>query len=549
MGDVLESDCSVISSEGVQSRLGVTLHNSTQERDVWPRTLLIYSLFHVRDFGVCQTAQQNSRPTMTSSVLETQRRAHEERERFQDLVAAELATRHRKHIDKLVQQHRIHVYLDRIQERSRFLIDSYADADGARKAEIEAISNPPGNTDFVEFYNRLKDVKDHFRRHPDERIEVLEVELGKVDEDAEMEAIENMFSGEEMRGRFLDLNAPFELYINLKNVRRINYLAYISEFDKFAEGVCGVSAETRKGAEYKRYLTELVGYLENFLCRAMPLYDLNGLKAEVTTSVDEWAQSLDEEMTDPELFCAPCGKQFAKKSVFDGHLPGKKHKKAAEAFAANGAATIPGTSAKTRPSSLEAVKLLEVSVQRLAEALAAQREDTRDLVERKQTLSADEIEKAKALYDNQDYGQEEEEHFSAEEEEEEEDNNEIYNPLKLPMGWDGKPIPYWLYRLHGLGVEYPCEICGNFVYMGRKAFERHFQEWRHAHGMRCLGIPNTKHFQEITKIQDAYSLWEKLNSTKKAELFKADAMEEFEDAEGNVFNKKTFEDLRRQGLL
>ena len=39
-----------------------------------------------------------------------------------------------------------------------------------------------------------------------------------------------------------------------------------------------------------------------------------------------------------------------------------------------------------------------------------------------------------------------------EEEEDEEDEGEkpIYNPLNLPMGWDGKPIPYWLYRLHGL---------------------------------------------------------------------------------------------------
>lgn len=30
------------------------------------------------------------------------------------------------------------------------------------------------------------------------------------------------------------------------------------------------------------------------------------------------------------------------------------------------------------------------------------------------------------------------------------DEEAIYNPLKLPMGWDGKPIPYWLYKLHGL---------------------------------------------------------------------------------------------------
>lgn len=64
-------------------------------------------------------------------------------------------------------------------------------------------------------------------------------------------------------------------------------------------------------------------------------------------------------------------------------------------------------------------------------------------------------------------------------------------------GWDGKPIPFWLYKLHGLGVEYKCEICGNYSYWGRRAFERHFQEWRHAFGMRCLKIPNTVHFKVL----------------------------------------------------
>lgn len=56
--------------------------------------------------------------------------------------------------------------------------------------------------------------------------------------------------------------------------------------------------------------------------------------------------------------------------------------------------------------------------------------------------------------------------------EEEEEEERIYNPLKLPLGWDGKPIPYWLYKLHGLGVEYKCEICSDHVYMGRYVFFR-----------------------------------------------------------------------------
>lgn len=57
--------------------------------------------------------------------------------------------------------------------------------------------------------------------------------------------------------------------------------------------------------------------------------------------------------------------------------------------------------------------------------------------------------------------------ITAEEEDEDEDDGKVYNPLKLPLGWDGKPIPYWLYKLHGLGVELRCEICSDFVYMVR----------------------------------------------------------------------------------
>jgi splicing factor 3A subunit 3 len=79
----------------------------------------------------------------------------------------------------------------------------------------------------------------------------------------------------------------------------------------------------------------------------------------------------------------------------------------------------------------------------------------------------------------------------------------IYNPLRLPLGWDGKPIPFWLYKLHGLGQEYGCEICGNMVYSGRKNFEKHFGEPTHIHGLKCLGIPNGPLFKEVTQIDEA----------------------------------------------
>lgn len=84
--------------------------------------------------------------------------------------------------------------------------------------------------------------------------------------------------------------------------------------------------------------------------------------------------------------------------------------------------------------------------------------------------------------------------------------------------------------------------------------------------MRALGLPNTKHFHEITKIDDAlartYILlyvveWftddrtvaEKLKREGRNEIFEQETMEELEDEEGNVYNRKTYEDLKKQGLI
>ena len=35
-----------------------------------------------------------------------------------------------------------------------------------------------------------------------------------------------------------------------------------------------------------------------------------------------------------------------------------------------------------------------------------------------------------------------------EEEESDEEERPLYNPKNLPLGFDGKPIPYWLYKVH-----------------------------------------------------------------------------------------------------
>ena len=50
---------------------------------------------------------------------------------------------------------------------------------------------------------------------------------------------------------------------------------------------------------------------------------------------------------------------------------------------------------------------------------------------------------------------------------------------------------------------------------------QHYQHYLWS-GMRCLGIPNTAHFANVTQIEDAMALWEKLKIQKFDEAWKPD---------------------------
>ncbi|KAF5790505.1 putative splicing factor 3A subunit 3 [Helianthus annuus] len=67
--------------------------------------------------------------------------------------------------------------------------------------------------------------------------------------------------------------------------------------------------------------------------------------------------------------------------------------------------------------------------------------------------------------------------------------------------------------------------------------------------MHRLGIPNSKSFYEITSIEEVQRLWETIKEKQEASEWHPGSEEEFEDEEGNVYNKKTYDDLERQGLI
>ncbi|KAM0433927.1 hypothetical protein ACHAPT_003871 [Fusarium lateritium] len=498
-------------------------------------------------------------------VLEEQRYIHEDLERLEQGIADRIRDEPKHIRDRLNRDHEISQLLDQIQVQSNNLLDIYKDENGVRSQEIQQIGT---GDPFDEFYKQLKDVRDHHARYPNEQAENSEQRY-KVKRPTEGEPmpsiVDSLFSGEEAYGRFFDLNTCHEAYLNLPNVRRLTYLQYLETFDNFAPGHGGVTRSNKLTDQYFKYVGQLAEYLESFMRRTRPLENVDKVLAsfdqEFETAWDKdeiqgWEKETPSEggkqaIAADSIFCDDCQKEFKNENVYKSHLTGRKHIKAAEqrkqrqedstsSGATNG--TVSATRLKER-----AVAEREYRVKRLASAMSTERSDTRVNVERKQGMTERERQQELENLLNAPEGPQE---AADEGEGEDEDGEErIYNPLKLPLAWDGKPIPFWLYRLHGLGVEFPCEICGNFVYMGRRAFDKHFNEARHIYGLKCLGVNNTTLFRDITRIDEALKLWEKIQREKKRTKVDEGSVVQMEDGEGNVMPEKVYYDLQKQGLL
>ncbi|KAG8097958.1 hypothetical protein GUJ93_ZPchr0013g37249 [Zizania palustris] len=505
---------------------------------------------------------------MASTVLEATRAKHEDLERLERLAVRELQREPANARDRLYQSHRVRHMLDLVVSTSGKLVEIYEDKDNARKDEISNhISSQVQTEIFPKFYDRLKEIRDYHRRNPSAR---FVSETGDFEELLQEEpAIE--FTGEEAFGRYMDLHELYNELINTKFGTPMEYSAYVGTFSQVEK----IAHNLKSSRQYREYLEHILEYLTSFLYRTEPLQDIEKIFAKLESEFEEqWANGEVPgwENKDPERESA------SQESVIDleyyttvEELVELGPEKLKEALAARGLksggtiqqraerlfllkhtpleqldrkhfvkgshSSVSDNGNNIKDNLKKEIALMEVKMRRLCELLDEVIVRTKENAEKKLTLTYEEME-----------AEREEEEVQADSESDDEDQ-QIYNPLKLPMGWDGKPIPYWLYKLHGLGQEFKCEICGNHSYWGRRAYERHFKEWRHQHGMRCLGIPNTKNFNEITSIQEAKELWERIQQRQGLNKWRPDLEEEYEDHEGNIYNKKTYADLQRQGLI
>jgi len=520
------------------------------------------------------------------SALERIREASETVEAAQDAICAELDEKPNGQKAKVQQQHAVSLLLDEIITKNTELKGLYEDQDGLLKEELAVVGGP---NIFDSFYEALNATREYHTKFPDAPSSSSSSSLSVLSGPPTIP-----FSGEEVFGKYLDLHSFFVEHCNLPNMPSASnqdYLQYLDKFNSFFH----ISESCKSTRAYKNYVGGLQKYLSGFLKRIQPLIDIE--KSEVP----EWRRDFEKRWSEGSVSGwkrkeAPASSSSSSSAALRlgmfntvqelEALGGERLKEALEALGLKCGGTtqeraarlwsVRGVKEEDIPSKLRAktsapmpqssgsagsgstssssssaaadwrkdVAWSEFQVAALSDFMLDVVTATRRHAEKQQTRTAEEKE-AELL--EEEYGTlpDMDRQAGADEDDEE----PIYNPKNIPLGWDGKPIPYWLYKLHGLGVEFKCEICGDQSYWGRLNFDRHFQQSRHALGMRAIGIPNSKHFHDITKIADAVHLFDKIKDTLNQRQFLGDVQEEFEDSAGNILSKRTYEDFSRQGLL
>lgn len=513
------------------------------------------------------------------TILERQRYAHENIERLEQGITDRILTKPRTVRDRLQLDHEIAEMLETMEMTSHSLRALYADEDGARVREVAKLSAAADGLDT--FYSQLAAVKDYHRRYPDSVVEDLAAQYTTHLPDAtqpfypDEDRIARMFSGEETYGRHFDLIALHSEFINLKRNRTILYARYLEIFDTF--DASAFPQYVKDDPHYVQYLGRLLEYLQSFHRRTLPLENHAATVNTYSSEFDkEWSAKASSatngasegEAKQDGIWCGICKKMYSKQTVYDGHLNSKKHKTGlAASETSNGARSTALSSSSSSSSSPADAKRnmahLEFMIRKYGEKFSTIKAATRANVVRKQTLTDREwqaeqqdpglllLPTTRRADDQRVDAENDDDEDDKDDDEEDEADAKRANPLDLPLGWDGKPIPFWLYRLHGLGNEFPCEICGNYIYKGRKAFDRHFTEARHLSGLTCLGISaaGTPLYNAVTQIHDALALHEKAQLEARQADRRRDENTEMEDESGNVMSEKVYKDLVAQGIL
>jgi splicing factor 3A subunit 3 len=287
--------------------------------------------------------------------------------------------------------------------------------------------------------------------------------------------------------------------------KKCSYLEFLDTFQRPMD-----IPQAEKQGMYRTYLTALLQYLVSFYRRSEPLYNLDADLTQAASASEAeynagtfagWTKD-DNGVADDAAAVEPVDVVgFASAAELEGvglevlkasltalglKCGGNLEQRAERLFSTKGKersawdksilAGKPkgggkdGKKKRQKPTGAAAalpVVAMEAKVFRLADLMADTIQLTREDVQRRQSQTA-----AERAAEDEDVAVEEPADGMEEEDDAayDSDNELIYNPKGLPLDpVTGKPIPYWLYKLHGLNNIYKCEICGDQSYKGPKA--------------------------------------------------------------------------------
>ncbi|SCU80546.1 LADA_0B08174g1_1 [Lachancea dasiensis] len=445
--------------------------------------------------------------------------------------------RNRKQVS--AQEHEINMFLEEYQKNCSLLTT-------LKFEDSEKYKIPDGSVDKL-----LRDIDDIEKRFANRSLED-----GLVDEygmfssstaeiknllslKAQNLDINTVFARDELYGDVLDLGLFHQRWLGVVKNSECTFLQFIAEMEKYKDFTFLLRpAVDRSSARYREFVVLLLTYVEGFAKRTYPLLDWDAIDTKLSIDFGEFLVKPIPGDQEGTIFCVPCYKHFKVETVYRSHLSGKKH--------------------LTNLTKNKDFLAREHKLHELFTFLAREVSHTREFIERKLAFTseerAQEMERLSQVYDAPLLGPHEPEEdvdHSQDRSVQRETELGAGESIDLPLGPDGFPMPYWLYKLQGLDIEYRCEICGNHVYKGRRQFEKHFSELRHNLGLRKLGIESSSVFQGVTSIVESQKLAAHLKerSTVSAQPGTTKLDVEVEDDEGNVMSMQVYQELKKQGLL
>lgn len=186
---------------------------------------------------------------------------------------------------KVCQQHRLKSLIDDVSKHNNALKRLYEDVDGTLKDELNSMRG----SDISTFYRSVNVAAEYYKSFPNAEVESYDqVEI----------PVNVNFSGEEIFGKYLDLNSlhlQFSNIIRRENIEQ-DYLQYLERFNTFFY----LPDNVKSTRQYAEYLDSLWNYLVDFFKRTNPLTDWHKIENDILTSFDSAESKVNIDATSKE---------------------------------------------------------------------------------------------------------------------------------------------------------------------------------------------------------------------------------------------------------